>query len=138
MGAIRKSPTAYTRNRNDSARNAITAAQVIAMTNSYMLPHGTRCSAMPRVTMPRIWVARPITVSASAARIHGPAGAPPARQRLGAATAGPAPPPAAPWAAAPACPASPVSVAGAAISGAVAAIWAATPAPTATLGWGGG
>src|SRR5207244_2946753 len=72
-------------------RNAMTAAQVIAMTNSYMLPHGTRCSAIPRVRMPRTWVARPITVRPSAARTQGPAGAPPARQRLGAASTGPAP-----------------------------------------------
>ena len=42
-----------------------------------------------------MWVARPSTVSTSAARTHGPAGAPPARQRL-AATASTAPVPAPP------------------------------------------
>src|SRR5215813_5997685 len=87
---MRKSPTEYTRNRISSSRNAITAAHVIAMTNSYMLPHGTRCSAIPRVTMPRTCVTSPITLTASAARTHGPAGAPPARHRLAATTAGPA------------------------------------------------
>src|SRR5262245_39967810 len=78
------------RNRISSSRNAITVAHVIAMTNSYMLPHGTRGSASPRVTMPRIWVTSPITVRASAARTHGPAGAPPVRHRRAAATGGPA------------------------------------------------
>src|SRR5215469_4052407 len=67
----------------------------MAVTNSYMLPHGTRCSDSPRVRTPRMWVARPSTVSTSAARTHGPAGAPPARQRL-AATAPTAPVPAPP------------------------------------------
>src|SRR6201981_1155441 len=56
----------------------------MAVTNSYMLPHGTRCSESPRVRIPRMWVMSPSTVRASAARIHGPAGAPPARHRLGA------------------------------------------------------
>src|SRR5262245_30363166 len=63
---------------------AMTAAQVMAVTNSYMLPHGTRCSDSPRVRTPRLWRTSPSTVSTSAARTHGPAGAPPARQRLAA------------------------------------------------------
>src|SRR5690348_6624537 len=67
----------------------------MAVTNSYMLPHGTRCSESPRVRIPRMWVTSPSTVRASAARIHGPAGAPPARQRL-AATVPTAPVPAPP------------------------------------------
>ncbi len=63
-------------------RTTITAMQVNAVMNSYMLPHGTRCSASPRVTMPRMCAASPSTVSASAARSQSPAGGPPARQRL--------------------------------------------------------
>ena len=35
------------------SRNTITAMQVIAVTNSYMFPHGTRCSDNPRVRIPR-------------------------------------------------------------------------------------
>src|SRR6516225_1005847 len=66
----------------------------MAVTNSYMLPHGTRCSDSPRVRIPRMWVMSPSTVRASAARIHGPAGAPPARQRLAATVpTAPVPPP---------------------------------------------
>src|ERR1035441_10975088 len=52
----------------------ITAMQVIAVMNSYMLPHGTRCSEMPRVRMPVTWAARPMQVSVNASRTQNPAG----------------------------------------------------------------
>jgi len=101
------------------------------MTNSYMLPHGTRCSAIPRVTMPSTCVPSPTTVRPSAARIHGPAGKPPARHRLGGITAGvptALPPPV--WSG---TTASPPLVVPPGRAGAPDTAWAATPAPTATL-----
>src|SRR5690349_7169022 len=53
----------------------------MAVTNSYMLPHGMRCSDSPRVTIPSTCVASPTAVNASAARIHLLAGSL-GRQRL--------------------------------------------------------
>src|ERR1019366_4546267 len=58
----------------------ITAMQVIAVMNSYMLPHGTRCSEMPRVRMPVTWAARPMQVSVNASRTQNPAGGQAARR----------------------------------------------------------
>jgi hypothetical protein len=40
----------------------MTATQVTVVTNSYMSPHGTRCTASPRVTTPRMCAASPRTV----------------------------------------------------------------------------
>src|SRR5258708_29973653 len=51
-----------------------TAAQVMAAMNSYMLPHGTRCSASPLVGTEVICRASPAHVSRNAARTHGPDG----------------------------------------------------------------
>ena len=37
----------------------MTATQVTVVTNSYMSPHGTRCTARPRMTTPRMCAASP-------------------------------------------------------------------------------
>src|ERR1022692_2613302 len=55
-----------------TATRTITAMQLMAIMNSYMLPHGTRCSDSPRVRMPVTCVARPTQVSANAVRIQRP------------------------------------------------------------------
>ena len=43
-----------------------TATQVTVVTNSYMSPHGTRCTASPRVTTPKMCAASPRTVKTMA------------------------------------------------------------------------
>src|SRR5262249_42776216 len=54
-------------------RRTTTASQTVmptndpASTNSYMLPHGTRCAAKPRVTSVATWNASPATVSTTPA-----------------------------------------------------------------------
>src|ERR1700722_13738873 len=55
-------------------RKKMTATQVTAVTNSYMSPHGTRCTASPRVVTPITWAASPRTFSARATRTQAPAG----------------------------------------------------------------
>src|SRR5713226_2397369 len=98
-GAITNRPRCCTRYRVISARKKITATQVTEVTNSYMSPHGTRCTASPRMTTPRKCAATPKTVSAMAARTHWLAGA--SAERPGPAEPDPAEPdPAGPPAAA--------------------------------------
>src|ERR1700751_3557234 len=47
--------------------------QVSAVMNSYMLPHGARCTASPRVTIAITCASMPSALSDTATRIHGPA-----------------------------------------------------------------
>src|SRR5215472_13790436 len=54
-------------------RKNIAATQVRAETNSYMLPHGARCTAKPRVTTATRWARMPTTLNVSAIRTQGPA-----------------------------------------------------------------
>src|SRR6185437_6644389 len=49
------------------------ATQVSAVTNSYMLPHGARCTANPRVTTATRCARMPTALSVTAARTQGPA-----------------------------------------------------------------
>ena len=46
----------------------------MAAMNSYMLPHGTRCSARPLLATEHDLEATPTQVSTNAARSHGPCG----------------------------------------------------------------
>ena len=68
IGAMKNRPRRYGRYRNISPRKNSTATQVTAMTNSYMSPHGTRCTARPRMTTPAMCAMTPSTVSPSPAR----------------------------------------------------------------------
>src|SRR4029077_16873227 len=47
-------------------RKKVTATQVTVVTNSYMSPHGTRCTASPRLTTPTMCAASPTTVRPTA------------------------------------------------------------------------
>ncbi len=67
IGAMKNRPRRYGRYRNISPRKNSTATQVTAMTNSYMSPHGTRCTARPRMTTPAMCAMTPSTVSPSPA-----------------------------------------------------------------------
>src|ERR1035438_426790 len=57
-----------------SARKKMTATQVTDVTNSYMSPHGTRCTASPRVVTPMTCAASPSMFSTRAARTQDPVG----------------------------------------------------------------
>src|ERR1035441_2672882 len=57
-----------------SARKKMAATQVTDVTNSYMSPHGTRCTASPRVVTPMTCAASPSAFSTSATRTQDPAG----------------------------------------------------------------
>src|ERR1700685_2971435 len=63
--------------------------QVIAARNSYMLPHGTRCSARPRVRIADTWKVAPTQVRANAVRTQSPDGQRPAAGLPGTAGGGP-------------------------------------------------
>src|SRR6185437_16068762 len=47
--------------------------QVRAVTNSYMLPQGARCTASPRVITAVVWAATPSELSSTAATTQRPA-----------------------------------------------------------------
>src|ERR1700729_4037225 len=51
------------------------ATQVSAVMNSYMSPHGARCTASPLVVTATTWARMPSALSVAAARTHGPASA---------------------------------------------------------------
>src|ERR1039457_6519351 len=57
-----------------SARKKMAATQVTDVTNSYMSPHGTRCTASPRVVTPMTCAASPSALSTRAARTQDPVG----------------------------------------------------------------
>src|SRR5215469_16984669 len=54
-------------------RKNMAAMQVSAVTNSYMLPQGARCTASPLVTTATVCATTPTAASAMAAWTHGPA-----------------------------------------------------------------
>src|SRR5579875_410162 len=70
---ITNMPRYQARYRIMTVKKNSTAMQEIATTNSYMLPHGTRCTASPRVTTFSTCAARPTAASVTAARTHRPA-----------------------------------------------------------------
>src|SRR5207248_8162140 len=59
--------------RVTSTSQAVAPTKQTAMMNSYMLPHGTRCAANPRVTMAARCSSQPTAVSTSAPRPANPA-----------------------------------------------------------------
>src|SRR5216684_8985300 len=63
------------------ARKKTTATQVTPVTNSYISPPGTRCTASPRVSTPVRCTARPRAFSARATRTQRPAGTQDSRLR---------------------------------------------------------
>ena len=71
------------RYRTDAATSTSTAMQQNAEMNSYMLPQGVRRSARPRARIEMTWAARPVQVSAKAARSHRPCGPAPGRGMTG-------------------------------------------------------
>src|SRR5215469_11310976 len=70
---ITKTPSAQARYRTMTNRKKIAATQVSAVTNSYMLPQGARCTASPLVTTAVRCAATATTLSVMATRIQGPA-----------------------------------------------------------------
>src|SRR5262252_2780460 len=68
-----KTPSIQARYRTMTNRKKIAATQVSAVTNSYMLPQGARCTARPLVTTATACATTPTAASAMAASTHGPA-----------------------------------------------------------------
>src|SRR5215470_6837332 len=66
-------PSVQARYRTMTIRKKMAATQVSAVTNSYMLPQGARCTASPLVTTATVWATTPTAASAMAAWTHGPA-----------------------------------------------------------------
>src|SRR5260370_39843279 len=77
-----------------AARKNATATHVSAVTNSYMSPQGSRCTASPLVSTPAPCPARPTQVSTTAMVTQNPTG--PRPSRWSGITDAPAPAPAAP------------------------------------------
>src|SRR5580700_1914325 len=70
---ITNTPSVQARYLIMTNRKKMAATQVSAVTNSYMLPHGARCTASPLVTTATVCATTPAALSAMAARTHGPA-----------------------------------------------------------------
>src|SRR5689334_8333231 len=63
---VTKSPSGRIDGRRTSTTShAVAPTRVAASTNSYMLPHGTRPAARPRVTRQATWASQPTKVSAA-------------------------------------------------------------------------
>ena len=75
MGAMKNRPRWYGRYLIMSPMKNRTATHDTEMTNSYMSPHGTRCTARPRVITPVMCRARPAVVRMSAIRTRRPGAA---------------------------------------------------------------
>src|SRR5260221_10684499 len=74
-----------------AARKNATATHVSAVTNSYMSPQGSRCTASPLVSTPALCATRPTQVSTTAVVTQNPTG--PRPSRCPGTTAAPAAPP---------------------------------------------
>src|SRR5580692_7438986 len=70
---ITNTPSAQARYLIMTNRKKMAATQVSAVTNSYMLPHGARCTASPLVPTATVCATTPAALSAMAAWTHGPA-----------------------------------------------------------------
>src|SRR5579859_2051006 len=73
IAPITKTPSAQAWYRISTNRKKSTATQVRAVTNSYMLPQGARCTASPRVITAVVCAATPIEPSSTAAITQRPA-----------------------------------------------------------------
>src|SRR5271163_3575583 len=83
---ITNTPSAQARYLIITNRKKMAATQVSAVTNSYMLPQGARCTASPLVTTATVCATTPTALSAMAAWTHRPASR--IARRGGAATSG--------------------------------------------------
>src|SRR5580693_4281775 len=70
---ITNTPSAQARYLIMTNRKKMAATQVSAVTNSYMLPQGARCTANPLVTTATVCATTPTALSASAVCTHPPA-----------------------------------------------------------------
>src|SRR5580693_3085382 len=70
---ITNTPSAQARYLIMTNRKKMAATQVSAVTNSYMLPQGARCTASPLVTTATTCASTPTVLSAMAACTQGPA-----------------------------------------------------------------
>src|SRR5271170_2869887 len=70
---ITNTPSAQARYLIMTNRKKMAATQVSAVTNSYMLPHGARCTASPLVTTAAVCATTPTALSARAVCTHRPA-----------------------------------------------------------------
>src|SRR5580704_8593599 len=70
---ITNTPSVQARYLIMSNRKKMAATQVSAVTNSYMLPQGARCTASPLVTTATVCATTPAALSAMAVCTHRPA-----------------------------------------------------------------